>query len=64
MNLGNFGLRGLLLILATILFIVAALNDDNFTDLLAVGLAVFAAAFVVEETGFGRNLSTTRRTTP
>jgi hypothetical protein len=64
MNLANFGLRGLLLILATILFIVAALNDENFTDLLSVGLAVFAAAFVVEETGFGRNWSTTRRTTP
>ena len=56
----NFGLRGLLLILATILFIVAALNDDNFTDLVSIGLAVFAAAFVVEETGFGRNLGTRR----
>jgi hypothetical protein len=63
MNL-NIGLRGLLLLLATIMFIVAALNDDNFTDLLAIGLAVFAAAFVVEETGFGRDWSTTRRTTP
>jgi hypothetical protein len=50
----NIGLRGLLLLLATILFIVAALNDDNFTDLVSVGLAAFAVAFVVEETGFGR----------
>ena len=56
----NFGLRGLLLILATILFIVAALNDDNFTDLVSIGLAVFAAAFVVEETGFGRTLGSRR----
>lgn len=59
----NIGLRGLLLILATILFIVAALNNDNFTDLVAVGLAILAAAFVVEETGFGRNWSTRRTTT-
>ena len=28
--------------------------------LLLLGLAVFAAAFVVEETGFGRNLGTRR----
>jgi hypothetical protein len=63
MNLGNFGLRGLLLILATILFVVAALNNDNFADLVSVGLAVFAAAFVVDDTGFGRGFGT-RRTTP
>jgi hypothetical protein len=63
MNLGSFGLKALLLILATILFVVAALNDENFANLLAVGLAVFAAAFVVEDTGFGRAWNT-RRTTP
>jgi hypothetical protein len=63
MNFRDFGLRGLLLILATILFVVAALNNDNFTDLVAVGLAVFAAAFVVEDTGLGSSWGT-RRTTP
>jgi hypothetical protein len=56
----NIGLRGLLFVLATILFIVAALNNDNFTDLVAIGLAIFAAAFVVEETGFGKRLGTRR----
>jgi hypothetical protein len=56
----NIGLRGLLLILATILFVVAALNNDNFTDLVSVGLAVFAGALVVEETGFGRTLCSRR----
>jgi hypothetical protein len=56
----NIGLRGLLFLLATILFIIAALNNDNFTDLVAVGLAVFAAAFVVGETGFGKHLGTRR----
>jgi hypothetical protein len=56
----NIGLRGLLLLLATILFIVAALNNDNFTDLVAIGLAIFAAAFVVEETGLGKHLGTRR----
>ena len=56
----NIGLRGLLFLLATILFIVAALNDDNFTDLVSIGLAIFALAFVVEETGFGRHLGSRR----
>jgi hypothetical protein len=56
----NIGLRGLLFLIATILFIVAALNTDNFTELVAIGLAIFAAGFVVEETGFGKNLGTRR----
>jgi hypothetical protein len=56
----KIGLRGLLLVLATIVFVVAALNDENFTDLVAAGLAILAAAFVVEETGFGRNLGSRR----
>jgi hypothetical protein len=56
----NIGLRGLLFLIATILFIVAALNTDNFTELVAIGLATFAAGFVVEETGFGKNLGTRR----
>jgi hypothetical protein len=62
MNLGNLGLRGLLLILSTILFVVAALNNENATDLISVGLAVFAAAFVVDET-IGRMWGTRRTTT-
>lgn len=48
--MNNFGLRGLLLLLATVLFIVGALmdsSDDTKVDLLYWGLAVFAASFVV-----------------
>ena len=45
----NFGLRGLLLLLAAVLFVVGALMDTGETkvDLLYWGLAVFAASFVV-----------------
>lgn len=46
----NFGLRGLLLLLAVVVFIVGALmdaEDDTKVDLLYWGLAVFAASFVV-----------------
>jgi hypothetical protein len=57
----TIGLRGLLLVLAMILFIVAALDNDNFTDLVAIGLAVFAGAFIVDETGVARMLAPRRR---
>jgi hypothetical protein len=56
----TLGLKTLLLLLAVILFVVAALNNDNFTDLVSIGLAVFAGAFLIEDTGFGRNLGSRR----
>ena len=50
----NFGLKGLLLLLAVVLFIVGALSDgENKLDLLYWGLAVFAAAFIVESIPLG-----------
>lgn len=51
----SFGLKGLLLLLAIVLFIVGALsdNDENKLDLLYWGLAVFAAAFIVESLPLG-----------
>ena len=51
----NFGLKGLLLVLAVVLFIVGALSDpgDNKVDLLYWGLAVFAAALIVESIPLG-----------
>jgi hypothetical protein len=58
----TIGLRGLLLVLAMILFIVAALDNDNFSDLVAIGLAVLAGAFIVDETGVARMLASRRRT--
>jgi hypothetical protein len=49
------------MLLATILFIVAALNNDHFTDLVAIGLALFVGAFVVDETGIASRLMAPRR---
>ena len=51
----KFGLRGLLLLLAVVLFIVGALmdNGDTKTDILYWGLAVFAASFIVESLPLG-----------
>jgi hypothetical protein len=58
----NFGLRGLLLLLAVVLFVVGALMDPGETkqDLQYWGLAVFAASFVVARIPFG-NLPGARR---
>jgi uncharacterized membrane protein len=51
----KFGARGLLLLLAVVLFIVGALmdNGDTKTDILYWGLAVFAASFIVESLPLG-----------
>ena len=55
----KFGLKGLLLLLAVVLFIVGALSDDdaNKLDLLYWGLAVFAAAFIVESIPLGNMMA-------
>jgi hypothetical protein len=54
----KFGLRGLLLLLAVVLFIVGALSDSsNREDLLFWGLAVFAASFVVDSIPLGNMMA-------
>jgi hypothetical protein len=58
----SFGFRGLLLLLAVILFIVGALSDgENKVDLLYWGLAVFAASFIVDSIPLGNMMATRDR---
>jgi hypothetical protein len=58
----KFGFRGLLLLLAVVLFIVGALSDgENKQDLLYWGLAVFAASFVVESIPLGNMMGASKR---
>jgi hypothetical protein len=48
-------LRTILLLVATILFVIAAIGDaENWTDWVGWGLAVFAASFLVGEAGWDR----------
>jgi hypothetical protein len=50
----GLGFKGLLLFLAVILFIVSALTSaDKWDDFVSWGLAVFAAAFVVDSLPLG-----------
>ena len=48
-------LKTLLLVLAILLFLVAVI-DDTGGDWIAIGLAVMAAALLVSEAGWGRNM--------
>jgi len=48
-------LKTLLLVLAILLYLVAVI-DDTGGDWIAIGLAVMAAALLVSEAGWGRNI--------
>ena len=55
----NLGLRTILLAAAVVLFLIALFTDENYFDLVALGLMAFAGAFLVEGLGlaertFGR----------
>jgi hypothetical protein len=52
----NLGLRGILLAVAIVLFVIAAFSDLHQGDLIAWGLAVTAAALLVEELGLGTRI--------
>src|ERR1044071_7950828 len=49
----NFGLRTILLVVAVILFVIAVFSDTSYSDLLAWGLAAFAASFLVGDMTVG-----------
>ena len=57
----NFGIKTLLLIVATFLFILAALNDSNWSNLVAWGLGALAAAFLLADIGWDRKYGGGRR---
>ena len=50
----NFGVRTLLLLLATIVFVLAVFSEDRYADLLAWGLAALAASFLLADIGWDR----------
>ena len=60
----NFGLRTILLLAAVVLFVIAVFSDENWSDLVALGLAAFAGAFLSEALGYAdRTFGSTRRDT-
>ena len=60
----NLGLRTILLLAAVVLFVIALFSDSNYSDLLALGLAAFAGAFLSDAVGWAdRTFGTERRDT-
>ncbi len=61
----QFGLRTILLLVAVVLFVIALFSNENFSDLLALGLAAFAGAFLADALGWGERTfgQTNRRDT-
>jgi hypothetical protein len=58
----NLGVRTILLLAAVILFVIALFSDENYSDLLALGLAAFAGAFLADALGWAdRTFGTTER---
>jgi len=52
----NLGLRAILLAVAIVIFVIGAFSDLHQGDLIAWGLAVAAAALLVEELGLGTRI--------
>jgi hypothetical protein len=57
----NFGVRTLLLLLATIVFVLAVFVEDDYADLLAWGLAALSASFLLADIGWDRKYGSRAR---
>jgi hypothetical protein len=55
----SFGVRTILLLAAVVLFVIALFSDENYSDLLALGLAAFAGAFLSDALGWADRTFTT-----
>jgi hypothetical protein len=56
----NFGVRTLLLLLASIVFVLAVFAEEDYANLLAWGLAALAFSFVLADIGWDRKYGTRR----
>ena len=56
----SLGPRILFIAAAAVLFILAVFMEENYADLLALGLAALAVGLIIDELGLGRFGSRTR----
>jgi hypothetical protein len=56
----NFGVRTLLLLLATLVFILAVFSEDDYANLIAWGLGALAFASLLTDIGWDRKYGTRR----
>ena len=58
----NVGFRTILLLVAVVLFIIGVFAEENYADILTLGLAAFAGAFLSDALGWAdRTFSTATR---
>lgn len=58
----NLGLRTILLLVAVVLFVLGVFAEERYADLLTLGLAAFAAAFLSDALGYAdRTFNSTRK---
>jgi hypothetical protein len=50
----SLGPRILFIGLAAVLFVLAVFIEDNYADLVALGLAALAVGLIIDEVGLGR----------
>jgi membrane protein DedA with SNARE-associated domain len=48
----TFGLRTILLLVAVVLFIIGIFAEEHYADILTLGLAAFAGAFLSDALGW------------
>ena len=56
----NFGVRTLLLLLATLVFVLAVWDEGDYADLIAWGLAALAFSFLLADIGWDRKYGSRR----
>jgi len=56
----NFGVRTLLLLFATLVFVYAVFADDHYADLLAWGLGALSFSFLLADIGWDRRYGSSR----
>ena len=60
----NFGVRTILLLVAVVFFVLAVFSDTRWPDMIGLGLATFAGAFLSDALGLAdRQVGPTRRDT-
>lgn len=48
----NLGVRTILLLVAVVFFVIAIFSDTRWPDLIGIGLAAFAGAFLSDALGY------------
>jgi hypothetical protein len=60
----NLGVRTILLLVAVVFFVLAVFSDTRWPDMIGIGLAAFAGAFLSDALGYADRTFGTRDNNP